>query len=440
MQLHIIPAVDIQIKSNRQRRELEQTKILELAASIDQNGLIHPIVVRQADGEYTLVAGERRLKALEHLWFLGAEVHCGKYKIPEGQAPCLFLGEIDPIDAEEIELEENIRREDLSWRERADATARLFTLRGKQAAASGKPAPTATAVAEEASGASEGQARENARQDIMLGQALADPVKAKAIAPATSRKEAYALLKRHEASERSAALATALGPTFSASMHTLLQGDCLSHLPTLPAETFDVILTDPPYGIGADDFSTSGGKTAGGHFYDDSPERWRQLIRFLSRDSIRVAKAQAHLYCFCDIDRFSEAKEAFAETGWRVFRTPLIWINPGAVRAPWPEHGPQRKYQVILYAVKGNRPVTRLYPDYVICGPDPNLGHPAQKPVPLLVDLLRRSVNPGDSVLDPFAGTGSSLVAAHELKCRATGIELDQAAYGIAAKRIGELK
>jgi DNA modification methylase len=71
---------------------------------------------------------------------------------------------------------------------------------------------------------------------------------------------------------------------------------------------------------------------------------------------------------------------------------------------------------------------------------DPNLNHPAQKPVALYTDLLRRSCNPGDRVLDPFAGTGTIFPAAHSLKIFATGVEKNQSAYGIAVRRLKELK
>ena len=74
--------------------------------------------------------------------------------------------------------------------------------------------------------------------------------------------------------------------------------------------------------------------------------------------------------------------------GWRVFRTPLIWVNPSAMRAPWPEHGPQRKYQLILYAIKGDKSVNQLYRDVIVYSSDENLGHQAQKPVGLYRDLF----------------------------------------------------
>jgi DNA modification methylase len=71
---------------------------------------------------------------------------------------------------------------------------------------------------------------------------------------------------------------------------------------------------------------------------------------------------------------------------------------------------------------------------------DTNLGHAAQKPVALYRELLSRSCLPGQLVLDPFCGSGPIFPAAHELKVRATGIELDQGSYGIAVKRVESLK
>lgn len=438
--LHFVAADDIVVKTNRQRRTFDEQKILELAGSISENGLIHPVVLRKEDGELCLVVGERRMKAIDHLHFMGMEFSCGGHPVPAGKVPALLLGEIDPVDAEEIELEENIRREDLSWQERADAVARLAKLRVAQAEKDNKPAPTVATLAEEVTGSSEGFHQENVREDIILGTALKDPVKRAVIEKAASRKEAFKLLKRHEENQKHAALAKSIGSTFTASLHSLRKGDCLLVMQSMPDSSFDVVLTDPPYGIGADEFADSGGKAAGGHFYDDSYDTWRALIAALAPASFRLAKAMAHCYVFCDIERFIELRECFAAAGWKCFRTPLIWVNPGAVRAPWPDQGPQRKYQTILFAVKGNRPVTRLYGDVLTFPSDPNQGHPAQKPVAVYSDLLLRSVRPGDTVLDPFAGSGTIFPAAHQHKCIATGIEQNEAAFGIAAKRLEVLK
>ena len=441
MKLHSIPFEEIFIEENRQRKNLSAESLLELAGSISQVGLLHPIVIRRDDQDrMVLVAGERRLRSLEYIWNFGQSVRCGEYDIPPNQVPCVYLGEIDPIKAYEIELEENVRRTDLTWQERAQATARLAQLKEEIDGEAPSPAKLAEDVgltAQTAGGGGGGYAATAVRQDLILAKFLNDPD----IASAKSRAEGFKILKRKEESRKNAEIGRKVEKTL-AGEHRLLKGDCLEILPTLPDNSFDVILTDPPYGINAQEFGDSGGTggATGGHFYDDTPESFEKLMHAFAKESARVSKPQSHLYVFCDIEWFLYLRRLFNDRGWKCFRTPLIFVNPGGSRAPWPQNGPQRKYQLVLYAVKGNRPVTALLGDVITCGSDPNQGHHAQKPVAVYNDLLRRSVRAGDSVLDPFAGSGPIFPAAHALKCRATGIEIDDAACGIAIKRLEQLK
>ena len=438
MKVYSIPIDQIEVPPDRQRKEFNSDKLAELAASIDQNGLIHPIIVRKSEGTYYLVAGERRLRSLDYVWNLGGQVRCGAQQFPEGHAPCLDFGEMDPLDAFEVELEENVRREDLSWQDRSRATSQLLELRRLQAEKHDKPIPTIHDIAVELApdGGSVPTAHNKVRRDIILAKHLDDPD----VMAAKTADEGYKVLVRKETARRNTELSVALGPVFSAARHTLIQGDCLVELAKLAPDSFDVILTDPPYGINAQDFNDSGSRTPGGHFYNDSPTEWRRLMEPVAGHLYRVARPDSHLYMFCDIEMFEQLKVYLAVVGWNCFRTPIVWVNPQGMRAPWPEHGPQRKYQICLYAMKGKRPVNRLAPDVITCGSDTNLGHNAQKPVELYTELLRRSCRPGDSVLDPFCGSGPVFPAAHSLQCYATGIEIDPAAAGIAGGRIQELK
>lgn len=441
MRVHSIPFEEISVLEDRQRREFAPEALVELASSITANGLIHPVVVRKQGNETVLVAGERRIRAMEYIWNFGETVRCGDHSFPEHMVPCLYLGEIDPIDAFEIELEENIRRMDLTWQERAQATKRLFDLRNQRAEKNGTPPPTIQEFAKVVDGQKDIDiSARNVRRDVILADNLTNPVVAKAKTP----DEAMKALKRQENEAKNVELARTVGATLTRDSHTLLQGDCLTVLETLPELAFDVILTDPPYGIDAQDFNDSGGLAGGGgdgsHFYDDSYETWKVLMEGLFSRLERICKIQAHLYLFCDIDRFHELRGLALLSGWKPFRTPIIWHNPTGNRAPWPQQGPQRKWQVVLYAIRGEKPTQALYPDITVFPSDSNLGHPAQKPVSLYIDLLRRSVRPGDTVLDPFCGSGTIFPAAHQLKCIATGIERDAGAVGIAAKRMEGLK
>lgn len=157
--------------------------------------------------------------------------------------------------------------------------------------------------------------------------------------------------------------------------------------------------------------------------------------------TFRVAKLQAHLYLFCDIDHFQELRTIATQVGWKTFRTPLVWVNPSGMRAPWPDCGPQRKWQAILYGIKGKRPCTRILGDVLTYNSSTERAqHPARKPPELFVDLLQRSCRPGDSVLDPFCGGGSIFTAAQQCKVIGTGIEIDEGYYAMAANLLEELK
>lgn len=431
--MQLFSAASIGIAPNRQRKEFTQLSINELADSIAKNGLLHPLVVRAygGDGEaWVLVAGERRLKAIQHLWATGGELRVGNISVPEGLIPCTYLGDLDPLDAFEAELEENIRRVDLTWQERATASSQLYSLRSLQAEKGQRLPPSPGTIAEE-----KNEDSTIVRAELLIARHLDDPD----IAKATSAKEALKILKRKEEVQRNIELGERVGRTFSADEHMILKGDCIKLMTIMPDGQFDIILTDPPYGIDADQFNDSGGKALGPHGYDDSYTNWSHLIRNFARHAFRLAKQEAHLYCFCDIDNFLELRSILTDTGFECFRTPLVWFNPQGMRAPWPQHGPQRKYQLILYAMKGKKNVLNLRSDVITCLLDPHEGHPAQKPVDLYIDLLRRSARPGDSVFDPFAGSGTIFPAAHALKLRATGIEMDASAYGIAYKRLKAL-
>jgi site-specific DNA-methyltransferase (adenine-specific) len=427
----IIPVTNLTVLA-RQRSSSDAKAVQELAESIRSNGLIHPIVVRETADGHVLVAGERRLQALNILWHLGEGCKCGGEYFDIDSIPCIALSDLSEDDAYEIELEENIRRVDISWQDRCAAVASLYEKRHRE---TGTP-PTIKELTDEIYHTDTGGSSTFVREQLLVSRYLDDPD----IAGATSAGDALKLLKRKESLARSAAYGREIGSSFTAAAHTLMQGDCLELMLNLADQSFDVILTDPPYGIDAQEFGDSGGKTWGGHKeYDDSFESWQNLIAEFAIHSYRLAKPEAHAYVFCDIDNYHSLWECMATAGWKCFRTPLIWVNPTANRAPWPQSGPHRRWQMILYAKKGDKPVTKLYSDVITVPSDANLNHHAQKPVALYVDLLRRSVGPGHSVLDCFAGTGTILPAAHELQCKATAIELDPAAYGIAAKRLEEL-
>jgi DNA modification methylase len=430
MVTHRYVAVDsIVTPPDRIRREFPEEANQELQSSIQRPaGLLHAIVLELVGEEYHLRAGERRLVAIKDIYDLGGSFTYDGSPVPPGLVPYTLLTDLSPLERLEVEVDENDRRLNPSWQERALATAKLAELRRLQATARGTPPPTTATLTAERGMKYQG----TVRNELILARHLDDPDVARAKSP----EEGIKVLIRKEQDRQNQVRAETVGVTLTSASHTLLNEDSLAWMKAADPDQFDVLLTDPIYGMGADEFGDSGKSIAGSHAYNDTYEEWCRHMDVLCPESFRLTKPEAHAYLFCDIDRFHELRDRMTAVGWKVFRTPLIWNNPSKYRAPWPERGPQRKYECILYAIKGDRRVNKLFPDVVTFLADENLGHAAQKPIDLFVNLLSRSVQAGDRVFDPFCGSGPIFPAAHELKVFATGIERETGAFGIAVKRI----
>lgn len=445
---------EVVIKENRQRQQFDPEALQELKNSIEDGQLLHPPVLRSEGGRMVLVAGERRMKVISEIFELGGKfTHNGEI-FEDGWMPYVDLGELSHLEAEEAELDENLRRRDLTWQEHAAAVARLHQLRVQQkemandellqsmnpitAVNAELPSHTVADTAEELTGRRDGSYQDQVRKEIIVAKHLDNP----AVAKAKSADEAFKILKRQEEQARNIELAKTVGASFNADKHTLLNINCLEFMAN-PANVgkFDVILTDPPYGMGAQDFGDGGGKFDGiEHHYDDSYESWQKLMQAWCPLTFAIAKPQAHAYIFCDIDRFHELKSMMEKAGWYVFRTPLINHKINSGRVPLPDQGPRRQYEILLYAIKGKKPVTHIYPDVISTSADENMSHGAQKPVSLYQNLLQRSVRPGDKVIDTFAGTGPIFPAAHTYQCEATGLEMNPEYYALSLKRLQEVK
>lgn len=426
----------IEIQTNDRNRKLfNEDKLRELADSIHRVGLIQLPVCRQLpDGGIELVAGERRMRAIALLHEQALAVRYMGQVVPQGCLPYALTTELSPLEAREIELDENLRRVDLTWQEVANATAQLHRLRSEQI-----PDWTKGDTAGEIKNITGVTINPTKVSNRLLlaqeGHRFASVMKAK------TEDEAFRLLSRELEQEVLGAIGRLTSVGVTTAGHELLHGDAVMTLRTMPAEIADVFLTDPPYGIGADTFGFDSHTTMSQtHSYaDDWDKTIEPLMVCLFPELFRVAKKQAHLYMFCDISKFFALSLIAQAVGWNVWPRPLIWAKTEG-NAPAPQYGPRYMYETILYANKGHRPTIRLVSDVISV---PNVStklHAAQKPVGVYVDLLARSVIPGNTVIDPFAGSGTIFEAAHVAKCQAIGIELDDAAFATAKQRLEGLK
>lgn len=204
--------------------------------------------------------------------------------------------------------------------------------------------------------------------------------------------------------------------------NAILHGDCLSLLPTLPAKSADFILTDPPYLVNYRDRS-------GRSVPNDGDDAWlrpafAEMFRVLKPDSFAVS-----FYGWPSADKFLHAYRA---AGFRVVGH-LMFPKRYASSTGFVKY----QHESAHLLVKGTpwSTVTTIS-DVIEWNYTGNTLHPTQKPVEALMKLIDAFCPVGGLVLDPFAGSGSTLAAARMLNRCWLGIELDARYFDIACTRL----
>jgi hypothetical protein len=437
--MKILSITEITVRS-RQRKSMDRAKLDELKRDIMGRGLLHAPVIRwqpttasAATFEPVLVAGERRLTAIRELAAEGISFLYDRENISLGCIPCIELEDKGDIANREAELNENVLREDLSWQDKVAAINELHQLR-----LAINPEQTKRATGVEIANAT-GLSVDRSRVLVDRATIVADHLHDPDVQRASSADEAFKVVSRKLEAKFNAGLAA--GTQSQVSDHTLIQGDMrveLMRFPWGPGDKYPCIIFDPPYGVGADTFGDAAELK---HQYDDTPAAARDLMRLFFQASKLFAAENAHAYIFCDIDQFVWLRETAETWGWKPMRTPLIWVK-GANQGHVPDQsiGWRRTHEAILFAVKGTKPLAHIANDTIPFPADSDKLHAAQKPVALYQHLLSLSCLPGDRVLDPCCGSGTIFKAAHVLRLRATGIELNEQYADFSRAAIASLK
>lgn len=423
----VVHAKDIHCEE-RQRKEFKDKPLEDLAASILRVGLIHAPVIT-TDG--TLVAGERRLRALALTEASGSfRYGGGEFTYPE--IPVHIIPTPNDRLLFEIELEENIRRVNLTPMEEANAIAALHRLRLED-----HPGQTRKDTAQEIAlleGKPEAKATDEVRvaQSLIVEQFKDDPEVQKAAkvslakaAKVAGKKMEIELVKALQGAEGLAADMDA--------MFMVYPGDCIEVMQGLDDESFDVLLFDPPYGVGADKFGEQAMDL--GHQYKDDWESAKTLISDILASASRVLKPNAHILMFCTFETFEYWRKAYVHYGFKVWPRPLIWSKGQQAHAPVPDYGPRYSYECILFAARGRRKINKLINDVIAVPAVRDKLHAAEKPAELLATLIDFVAAPGSTILDPTCGSGSIFTAAKGKEVYVTGIELEPNSYAIAKER-----
>lgn len=204
--------------------------------------------------------------------------------------------------------------------------------------------------------------------------------------------------------------------------NVIFNADCIDVMQAFDTGTVDFILTDPPYLTRYRD--RQGRKVA-----NDDNGRW---LRPAFNQMHRVLKDGGFCVSFYGWNKIDLFMYAWKAAGFRVVGH-LVFRKRYASSARFLRYEHEQAYLL----AKGNpiRPA-RPIPDVLDFPYTGNRLHPTQKPIEALTPLIEAFTQPGELVLDPFSGSGSTLAAAQQLGRDWTGIELDNGHYHTASKRL----
>lgn len=243
--------------------------------------------------------------------------------------------------------------------------------------------------------------------------------------------------------------------------------DCMEMLKRLPAESIDLVVTDPPYKIvggGCSENTSLGGCLSrkleyekcgkynflkgtkhinlGGVFNDAAKDvRAGKMFHYNNiafsewlPEVYRVLKKGTHCYIMVNGRNLAQLQNAAEQTGF-VFQNILVWDNGNCT--------PNKYYMqscefILLLSKRPSRKINNMGSKNIISIPNiiGKKGHPTEKPVELLEHIIENSSNVGDFVLDPFAGIATTLSAAANLKRRFIGFEIDERYFFIGMLRL----
>ena len=222
----------------------------------------------------------------------------------------------------------------------------------------------------------------------------------------------------------------------------LILGDCLEVMPLLGE--FDHVVSDPPYEQSLHD---SKNRLRGPARVDAGPSL--KGLSFAGIDEIRgnvvqLSHAASNGWCifFCTVEGVARWADVISLSDMK-YKRACVWIKPDCT----PQlngQGPAQGVECFVCSWSGpsfarwNAGGKRGVYKHIVNPSDRQGGHPTEKPWRLFVEILIDFTNPNQSVLDPFMGGGTTLVACEKLGRNGTGIELDPDYFDIACQRVDE--
>jgi site-specific DNA-methyltransferase (adenine-specific) len=215
----------------------------------------------------------------------------------------------------------------------------------------------------------------------------------------------------------------------------ILNGDCSEILASWQGKKIKLLLTDPPYGMAFQ----SNRRTASDKsilIQNDGGAEEALDIFGAALDAMSPHFADdAHLIVFCNDEFEPDFRQLIKSKGFQ-FKRLLVWVKPNHGTGDLTGSFAPKK-ELMIHAVKGRPLVSPRIPDVFIQeSKEIETDHPTEKPLSILKKIILSTTDEGDMVIDPFAGTGSGLVAALELNRDCWGAELEESYFLKAQERM----
>lgn len=212
-------------------------------------------------------------------------------------------------------------------------------------------------------------------------------------------------------------------------LNTIYNEDCLETMKRMPDGFVDAIISDPPYGMS---YVSSRRKQKFEAIKDDDNLEWVQPF---CDEAYRVLKDDTHIYLFCNDYAITDFRNALEASGFKVKRA-LVWVKnnhtSGDLLGDY-----ANKTEFIVFAHKGRRLLNGgREPNVLQFKRVGNMQHPTQKPVDLVAYLVNKSTDEGDTVYDPFMGSGTTAKACQDLNRNFIGSEISKEYCDIAEERL----
>ena len=393
--------------------------INELSASIKKDGLIQPLAVKlQPDAEkpYLLLAGGRRMRALE----LAGETEVSVN---------IFESEMDKMQQLTIELAENSYRKDLDFREYTSITAQIHRLQQEREGIKVSTSPDAPGWSAKDTANLLGTDTSTVNRDLQINQML--ETSPELFEKCKTKGDALKVVKK----EKEKAILEELGKRAQAApkegekqmlMDAFMNIDFFEGIKNIPDESIDLVELDPPYAIDLKQ-RKQGYQSNYGEYNEIDNSEYVSFIRKVLKECYRVMSKNSWIISWYAQEPWQEVIfNELQSAGFKGNRLFGVWTKLQA-QTNQPNYYLANAVECFYYMRKGDAMIAqpgRLNNFTYPAVPPASKIHPTERPIELIQDILSTFGHPTMRVLVPFAGSGNTLLAAHQCGMKPIGYEL----------------